>query len=65
MNEKKINELLSNTSELTSTVGTNNEQGTGLGLIIVKEFIQLNKGKLQINSKPGEGTEILITFLAS
>jgi len=65
MNEKKINELLSNTSELTSTVGTNNEQGTGLGLIIVKEFIQLNKGKLQIISKPGEGTEILITFLAS
>ncbi len=65
MDKKKINELLSDSAELTSTAGTNNEQGTGLGLIIVKEFIHLNKGKLKIKSKPEEGTEVIITFLAS
>jgi len=65
MSKKKIDELLSDSAELTSTVGTNNEQGTGLGLIIVKEFIQLNKGRLQIKSKSGEGTEVIITLLAS
>ena len=65
MTEQKINEILSGTDELISTVGTNNEQGTGLGLIIVKEFVQLNKGKLQIKSKPDEGTEVILTFLAS
>jgi signal transduction histidine kinase/ligand-binding sensor domain-containing protein/AraC-like DNA-binding protein len=39
-----------------SSKGTDNETGTGLGLIISKEFTELNKGNLYAESKPGEGS---------
>ena len=39
-----------------STVGTANEQGTGLGLLLVKDFIKKNNGKVDVKSKLGEGT---------
>lgn len=65
MSPEKINELLSNKKEIISTAGTNHEQGTGLGLIIVKEFIKSNKGKFQIKSELDKGTEIILTFLTS
>jgi signal transduction histidine kinase len=40
--------------------GTANEKGTGLGLIVVKEFIEKNNGDLTIDSVENEGT--VITF---
>ena len=39
-----------------SSSGTANEQGTGLGLMLVKDFIKKNNGKIDIQSKVGEGT---------
>ena len=36
--------------------------GTGLGLSIVKHAVQYHKGKITLNSEPGEGTEIKVTF---
>ncbi len=39
-----------------STLGTQNERGSGLGLILCKEFIGLNGGKLTVKSKQGEGS---------
>ena len=36
--------------------GTANEKGTGLGLILCKEFIEKNKGKIHVESQVGEGT---------
>lgn len=49
--------------EYTSTTfGTKNEKGSGLGLKICKEFISLNKGELTISSKQGEGTTIRIAL---
>lgn len=45
-----------------TTVGTANEQGTGLGLFMVKDFVSRNNGTLDIKSKPGEGTEIIISL---
>lgn len=42
----------------TSTVGTNNEQGTCLGLILCKELVEKQGGKIWVESKIGEGTSI-------
>jgi two-component system cell cycle sensor histidine kinase PleC len=38
------------------------EQGAGLGLPIVKSIIDLHGGTFRLNSKPGEGTEVIVTF---
>ena len=38
------------------------EQGTGLGLPIVKGFVELHGGSFQIKSKPREGTDAIVTF---
>lgn len=45
-----------------STPGTNNEPGTGLGLMICKEMIEKNQGRLTAESKPGCGTEFTFTL---
>lgn len=45
--------------------GTNTEEktaGTGLGLAIAKEIIEIHKGEIMVNSEPGIGTEIKISF---
>lgn len=42
--------------------GTNNETGTGLGLIVVKEFIEKNKGSIEIESEENIGTSITISL---
>jgi signal transduction histidine kinase len=40
-----------------STRGTEDETGTGLGLILCKEFIQRNKGEIKVKSTFGIGSE--------
>ena len=39
-----------------STFGTSGEKGAGLGLIIAKDYIERNNGKMYIESKPGKGS---------
>lgn len=47
------------------TNGTNGEQGTGLGLVLCKDFIELNNGKFEINSTFGKGTSVSFTLTSS
>lgn len=39
-----------------STFGTNNEEGSGLGLLLCQDFIRKNGGELWFTSKKGEGS---------
>lgn len=41
-----------------STHGTDNEKGTGLGLILCKELVEENKGKIGLECVPGKGTKV-------
>jgi len=40
--------------------GTANERGTGLGLILVREFLVQNSGSIEIQSEVGKGTTIIV-----
>lgn len=51
-------------SEIESTSGTENEKGTGLGLILCYDLVKLNKGIITVESAPGEGTCFMITLPA-
>ncbi len=44
-----------------TTVGTSEERGTGLGLILCKELIERNHGKIWCESKKGEGSTFTFT----
>ena len=48
-----------------STNGTRGEKGSGLGLKICQEIMQTNKGWMEIESKSGQGTTIIIGIKAS
>jgi len=39
-----------------TTIGTNSEQGTGLGLVLCKEFIEKHGGQIWIESREGQGS---------
>lgn len=55
LSESKIKKLLETNATLTRR-GTEKEKGTGLGLLISKEFIEKNKGSLSITSEQGKGS---------
>jgi len=61
MTEKQVNELLNNSS-YKSTLGTNKEKGSGLGLMLVKEFIDRLDGDITVDSALNKGTCFKITL---
>jgi signal transduction histidine kinase len=59
MSEESIKKLFKIESSF-STKGTKNESGTGLGLILCKDFITSHKGEIFVESKINEGTSFKI-----
>jgi len=52
-------------TEKVSVPGTANETGTGLGLILCKEFLEKNNGKIWAESEPGKGSRFVFTLPAA
>lgn len=46
----------------SSTKGTDNESGTGLGLILCKEFVNYHKGEIWFESETNKGTTFFFTM---
>jgi len=51
-------------ADVSSTPGTENEKGTGLGLKLCLELVKINRGTLTVESKVGEGTCFAINLPA-
>ena len=45
----------------TKSIGNSNEKGTGLGLVLCKEFIEKSGGEITVTSIFGEGTTFTFT----
>ncbi|MGE4566012.1 MAG: sensor histidine kinase, partial [Victivallaceae bacterium] len=45
-----------------STPGTDHESGTGLGLILCREFITRHGGDISVESEPGRGSRFIFTL---
>jgi PAS domain S-box-containing protein len=46
----------------TSLTGTAQEKGTGLGLLICREFVEKHNGKIWVESQPGKGSTFAFTL---
>ncbi len=50
---------------MESSFGTKGESGTGLGLMLSKEFIQANNGRMWMESQEGDGTTVFVALKSS
>lgn len=61
MNEEQLQKLFK-LDKASSSRGTDDETGTGLGLIISKEFIEKHRGQIWAESTPGKGSKFCFTI---
>jgi signal transduction histidine kinase/tetratricopeptide (TPR) repeat protein len=60
--QPEIQKKLFKANEVVSTPGTTGESGSGLGLVICKEFVERNQGSIRVESEPGNGSSFIVTF---
>ena len=61
MDKEKCKRLF-NLDTNISTLGTANEKGTGLGLLLCEEFVKKNKGDISVKSELGKGSDFKFTL---
>jgi signal transduction histidine kinase len=61
MDEKQVQQLFTQVIHQSSR-GTGNEKGTGLGLLLCKEFVESNGGNIHVHSRIDEGSRISFTL---
>lgn len=61
MSEKQVKSLFK-IENSTSTEGTFQEKGTGLGLILCRDFIERHGGTIQVKSQKNAGSEFIISI---
>jgi signal transduction histidine kinase len=59
MTDSMVNSLFK-LDQYRSSTGTLGEKGTGLGLIICKEFVDHHSGQIRVESKEGKGTTVSV-----
>jgi signal transduction histidine kinase len=63
--QPEIQEKLFTASEVVSTPGTTGESGSGLGLLICKEFLERNMGTISVESESGNGSTFIVNLPAT
>jgi len=61
MSESEIASIF-NVNEISSNLGTSNEQGSGLGLILCRDFVESHGGKIWVESAVNQGSEFKFTL---
>jgi two-component system sensor histidine kinase/response regulator len=59
---KSTQDSLFNLSEKKSRPGTANERGTGLGLLLCKEFVDRHQGRIEVESSEDEGSTFTVSL---
>ncbi len=61
MSKEEVSQLFKIVAGISKS-GTENEKGTGLGLILCKDFVEKNEGKIEVESEPEKGSVFRFTL---
>ena len=64
LDSDKVDRLFQIGGNHITSVGTENEKGSGLGLVLSQELVHMNRGRIGVNSTPGVGSEFWFTLPA-